>query len=137
MDTRVFPAIVLALALAVAGACTKQPAAAPAGVSVDSIEIGRSLNADKSIDDNTDSFRPADTIYASVATAGSGTATLSAAWTFQDAQPVDTGSQTIAPNGPARTEFHISKPDGWPQGRYRLDVTLNGSPAGSKQFDVK
>jgi hypothetical protein len=30
-------------------------------------------------------------------------------------------------NGPATSEFHISKPDGWPVGTYQVDVTLDAS----------
>ena len=50
---------------------------------------------------------------------------------------MDESSQTVQASGKTRTEFHVSKPDGWPIGRYRVDVTLNGNPAGSKDFEVK
>jgi hypothetical protein len=46
-------------------------------------------------------------------------------------------SETIAPTGPAATEFHISKTGGWPTGQYRVEVTANGVPAGSKDFTVQ
>jgi hypothetical protein len=35
------------------------------------------------------------------------------------------------------TEFHISKPDGLPAGKYKVEVLLNGNAAGSKDFTVK
>ena len=38
--------------------------------------------------------------------------------------------------GSAVTEFHLSKPDGWPVGSYRVEVSLNGAPAGNKEFKV-
>ena len=108
------------------------------GVRVSQIDMGRSLNADKTISDNTDSFKPNDTIYASIATEGSApTATLKARWTYQDGQVVNESTQTIAPTGDARTEFHISKPDGWPTGKYKLEVFLNGSSAATKDFEVQ
>jgi hypothetical protein len=44
--------------------------------------------------------------------------------------------QEIAPTGPARTEFHLSKPTGLASGNYRLEVTLNGTPVGTKEFKV-
>ncbi|WNL46030.1 hypothetical protein RKE25_21895 [Dyella sp. BiH032] len=31
----------------------------------------------------------------------------------------------------------ISKPDGWPTGNYKVEITLNGQPAGTKEFSVK
>ncbi len=42
-----------------------------------------------------------------------------------------------APTGDARTEFHISKPDGWPTGKYKLEVFLNGSSAATREFEVE
>ena len=36
----------------------------------------------------------------------------------------------------ARTEFHISKADGWPAGKYKVEVSLNGVPAETKEFTV-
>jgi hypothetical protein len=139
MRISTIPVLAVCLGATLAVACGGNKAGAPpaSGVSVTGIDVGRSLAADKAIGDVTDSFRPADTIYASVKTDGAGTATLKASWTYGEGQKVDESSQTIAPTGTARTEFHVSKPDGWPPGRYRLDVTLNGNPAGTKQFDVK
>jgi len=34
------------------------------------------------------------------------------------------------------TEFHISKPGGWPEGDYKVEVMLNGASAGTKSFKV-
>ena len=82
---------------------------------VTEVTLGRAVGGDKAISDRTESFRPSDTIYASVATDGSATtATLGAKWTFEDSQLVNESTRTIAPQGRERTEFHISKPDGWP-----------------------
>jgi hypothetical protein len=109
-----------------------------AGVRVSHVDLGRSLAADKTISGSpTDSFKPTDTIYASVATEGAApTAAVKARWTYQDGQIVNESTQTIAPNGDARTEFHVSKPSGWPTGKYKLEVLLNDSPAATKDFEV-
>lgn len=40
---------------------------------------------------------------------------------------MDETEQTIAPTGESATEFHISKPDGWPAGKYRVEILLNGA----------
>jgi hypothetical protein len=107
-------------------------------VAVTQIDVGRSIGADKRVSAPMTDFAPNDTIFASVATSGSSSsATLTAKWAFEDGQVVDETTQTIAPTGPAVTEFHISKPGGFPKGKYRVDVTLNGTPAGSKEFTVK
>jgi hypothetical protein len=148
MHTRLFGTSILALSLVVmqSAACTKStenPGATgttgtAVAVRVSRVDMGRSLTADKAISSNTESFKPSDTIYASIATEGAApTATLKARWTYQDGQVVDESTQTIAPTGDARTEFHISKPDGWPAGKYKLEVFLNGSSAATKDFEVE
>lgn len=134
-------------ALFVAAACAKREQAqvdsaagsvAPNNVSVTDIDIGRHIGADKTITDKTDDFARGDTIYAVVSTSGSApSATLEAKWTFEDGQVVGQQTETIAPSGPAVTEFHISKPGGFPAGKYKVEIMLNGSPSGSKDFTVK
>jgi hypothetical protein len=148
MRTRRFGTSILALTLAavLSAACAKSSenpgttgtTGTGAGVSVSRVDLGRSLNADKSINGNTDSFKPNDTVYASIATEGAAArATLKARWTYQDGQVVNDSTQTIAPTGDARTEFHISKPDGWPSGKYKLEVFLNDSSAATRDFEVE
>ena len=145
MHTRLFGTSILALTLAavLSAACTKSSenpgttGTTGVGVRVSRIDMGRSLNADKTISDNSNSFKANDTIYASIATVGTAaTATLKARWTYQDGQVVNESTQTIAPIGDARTEFHISKPEGWPTGKYKLEVFLNGSSAATRDFEV-
>jgi hypothetical protein len=113
------------------------PSTLPAGVRVTVVSLGSALRPDKSIAEPTVTFKPSDTIYATVATDGSSAGTtLKAKWTFQDGQTVDESSRTIAPQGPAVTEFHISKPSGWPKGSYKLEISVDGAPAGMKEFTV-
>lgn len=106
-------------------------------ISVTDIDLGRTINPDLTVNDKTTTFRPSDVIYASVGTDGAAPATLGVRWTYNNDQVVDTGDREIHPTGKTRTEFHISKPDGFPVGHYRLEVTLNGASAGTKEFDVK
>ncbi|HJR59204.1 MAG TPA: hypothetical protein VJ813_07400 [Vicinamibacterales bacterium] len=112
--------------------------AGTAALRVSDVTLGRAIGTDKSISDRTETFRPGDTIYASVATDGSApNATLRAVWTFEDGQVVDQSTHTIAPNNRERTEFHISKPDGWPVGKYKLEVFLNDRSVETKNFEVR
>lgn len=114
-----------------------EQAAAPAPVTVVSVDLGSAVGADQKVTSATTAFTPKDTIYASVATDGTGNATLDAKWTYQDGQTVKDDSKSIAATGPATTAFSISKPDGWPAGNYKVEVSLNGTPAASKDFSVK
>ena len=34
------------------------------------------------------------------------------------------------------TSFQFAKPDGWPAGKYRIDISLDGKVVQSKEFDV-
>jgi hypothetical protein len=108
-----------------------------ASVRVTDISVGRAIGPDKRVTQTVSTFAPSDTIYASVATEGASTsATLTARWTYGDGQAVDETSQTIAPTGPAVTEFHLSKPDGWPKGNYQVEILVNGVSAGTRRFTV-
>ena len=122
-------------------ATTPPPATtAPAqqGVSVTSVDLGTAVGADQKVTSPSTTFSPKDTIYAAVSTTGAAAnATLGAKWTYQDGQTVNDSSQTIAPTGPAVTTFHISKPDGWPAGNYKVEITLDGNAVSSKDFSVK
>jgi hypothetical protein len=114
------------------GAATATP------VQVSDVKVGRALGADKRLTDETNEFRPADVIYAVVETRGTGPNTaLQARWTYEDGQVVDESSRSISASGEDITEFHISKPSGWPKGKYKVQILLNGAPAQSEDFEVK
>ena len=130
-------AICILLAMVLFGCSKPTSPVAPAGVKVTDLDVGRSIAADKTIADETDSFRPNDTFYVAVKTEGSASsATITARWTYQDGQLVDESRQSIAPSGAAVTEFHVSKPEGWPAGAYKVEVLLDGVSAGAKDFKV-
>ena len=46
-------------------------------------------------------------------------------------------ARDISSTGPAVTEFHIAKPSGWPVGKYKVEVSADGSVAATKDFEVK
>ena len=107
-------------------------------LAISDIQLGRRLSADKRVADATTTFSPRDTIYVVAVTQGSSpNATVTARWTYEDGgQVVKEDSRSIAPSGGEATEFHISKPSGWPKGKYKVTLTLGGSTE-SKDFEVK
>ena len=143
-------AIAAGVVLTLGAGCGKKQAApappppvaapqAPAAlaVAVSGIQLGNAVAADKRVVAPMADFHPTDTIYAAVATTGSSAhSTLNARWIFQDGQVVHEEAVTIAPNGADVTDFQISKADGWPVGDYRVEITLDGQPAGSAAFRV-
>ena len=136
--TRLLAVVVCAAALTASCSKPANDSVSAPGVRVTGMDLGRSLAAGKAIADKTESFRPSDMIYLSVETDGTAPkATLVTRWTYQDGQVVKEQSETIAPTGKARTEFHIEKPGGWPAGKYAVNVSLDGAASGSKDFVVK
>lgn len=140
--------LALGLATLALGGCKKQSpapagdtgAAAPAAseFSVRSVDLGKQVGSDKRISNPTTSFGPRDTIYVSVATEGSAPSkTIGVKWSYQDGQVIKEAKETIAPSGAAATEFHLAKASAWPAGKYTVEVTVDGSPAGTKEFEVK
>jgi hypothetical protein len=123
-----------------AGDTAAVAAPAPAALQVTAVDVGKGLNADKTLKEKTDSFGSRDTIYVAVKTEGTSTvgSKLTAKWTFQDGQTVNETSQDIAPNaGEAMHEFHIQKATAWPKGNYKVEVILDGTAAGTKDFSIK
>ena len=117
--------------------------AAPVAVtaSVTGVELGTAFGADMNVTSPSTTFAPSDTIIAAVSTATSDPAgtvngTLGAKWTFGDTV-VHEESKEIAFNGKGVTNFQISKPDGWPAGSYKLEVTLDGASVQTRDFEVK
>ncbi|WP_226467365.1 hypothetical protein [Luteimonas panaciterrae] len=123
-----------------------EPAPAPAATaSVASVDLGNAIGADKKVTTPSTTFGKKDTIYAAVSTTTSDPAAsvpgkLTAKWTFGEgdkAKVVNEESQDITFTGAGVTEFHISKPDGWPTGKYKLEVSLDGNVVQTKDFEVK
>jgi len=115
------------------------PAPEPAGVTANSITLGKAVGDDKKISTPAEIFGKRDTIYAAVDTTGTGKATLKAKWTYSkggESTVVNEESRTIDATGPATTEFHITKLDGWPAGDYKVEFLLDDKPIGSKEFKV-
>ena len=103
-----------------------------------SVDVGKAINADKHVASPTTTFGRRDTIYASVVTEGAAPSkTVAAKWTYQDGQVVKEQSEAIAPTGPAATEFLSPSPSRWPVGKYKVEITVDGAPAGSKDFEIK
>ncbi len=140
--------LALALGVAATSACKKKDAPMVGADSstvvvapefrVQTIDLGKSIGADRRVTNGTDNFARTDTIYASVVTEGSAPSkTIVARWTFEDGQVVKEETQVISPSGMAATEFHIAKPTAWPVGKYKVEILVDGASVGTKDFEVK
>ena len=121
------------------------PAPAPmaATASVTAVDLGNAVGADMRVTAPMSSFAPKDTIYAAVSTASSDPAAsvpgkLGAKWTHVDSsQTVHEETRDINFTGSGVTDFQISKPDGWPTGKYKVEITLDGAVVQTREFEVK
>lgn len=101
---------------------------------VATLQVGRSINADKTVANHTTRFSPTDTVYVSVVTEGTASGTLKVRWMYAG-QVV--GEPTKEVRGSGATEFHLENAGGFPIGDYSVEVSLDGVPAGTREFRVE
>src|SRR5690606_30900236 len=75
---------------------------ATTGLTVTTVDLGSAVGSDNRVSNPATPFTSGDTIHASVATVGAMAGTLTATWTFEDGQVVDTQEKSI-PAGPQVT----------------------------------
>jgi hypothetical protein len=102
-------------------------------LSVSTIQLGRSLNADGSVGSHTTRFTPSETVYASVLTSGAGKGVIKVRWTYSGKVM---GEPTKEVRGAAATEFHLQSAGGLPPGDYAVEAFLDGISAGTRDFRV-
>lgn len=120
----------LLAAAALAAACSQGT------LTFDAIQLGRSVNADRTVSVPTTRFKPSDTIYVTVLTNGSGSGTIKARWTYAG-RVISEPEQRVRYQGPAATEFHLEKSGGFPPGDYSVELFLDGVSVGSRAFRVE
>jgi hypothetical protein len=104
---------------------------------LDKITVTKSVNADKSPGEAAASFGKKDTVYVSfwVADAPAGTE-LKARWSDPKGTQLTEDKVVTDKAGSGYSEFHAAKKSGWAAGTYKVDLFLNGQPAGSASFTV-
>lgn len=129
MVTRVLALVaLLPLFISVVG-CANPP------LSLANIQIGRSLNPDRSVASITTLFKPSETIYVSVQTLEAGSGTVGVKWMF-GTQVIDEPVKQVSYDGPASTEFHMQNSGGFPAGDYSVEIFLDGQSVGKRTFKV-
>lgn len=114
------------------------PMATPAAVSVDSVSVGNSAGADKSVAPMA-TFGQRDPIIVSVRTSGTASAVpVTAKLTYQDGQVAGQENVSLNTSGPDTTNITFSNSNAWPAGKYTVDVTVDGRAAGvSQQIEIR
>jgi hypothetical protein len=116
------------------------PPPPPAPFHVTGVQLGKGIQPDNSVQTPATTFGPKDTIYLSVTSEGMAPqAMLATRWTYGPKEVlVHEESKSVSPPSakPMRTEFHISKPSGWPAGDYKVALTVDGQPSQTQTFSV-
>lgn len=102
---------------------------------VESLQLGRTLNSDNTVNAHTTRFKPDDTVYVSLLSVQPGSGTVTVRWML-NGQTVSEATRDVSYTREAATEFHLQNSGGFPPGSYRVDVLVNGQSAGSRQFTV-
>jgi hypothetical protein len=102
---------------------------------ISKIQIGRSLNPDRTVADHTALFKPTDTVYVAVLTADRGAGKISVRWRYAG-RIVDEPEKEVSYWTPAATEFHLQNPIAFPEGDYEVEIFVNDQPVGKRAFRV-
>jgi hypothetical protein len=126
------------LALPVASACgLKERTGGTVTRAVTQIDLGRQLNTDHTVGELTDTFGASDTVFASVQTETMASARITVRIRRENEAVLSDSSQRIPAEGITRTAFRFMLPGGWPPGRYQLEVVLDTTVSGVKEFTIK
>jgi hypothetical protein len=103
---------------------------------VTTLQLGRGLNPDNTVNGHTTRFKPTDTVYVSVLTDNAGSGTISARWSYAG-RVVSEPEKKVSYRGAAATEFHIQNSGGFPAGDYSVEVFLDGTSVGTREFRIE
>ncbi len=148
------PLLALALTAAVVACARKEapapppppaPTAAPTvevptpvpAARLEKITVTKSVNADKSPGEAAASFGKKDTVYVSfwMADVPAGTE-VKARWSDPSGKQLTEDKITTDKAASGYSEFHAAKKSGWTPGTYKVDLFVNGQPAGTVNFTV-
>ena len=118
-----------AAVLLTAAACSSGP------LELANIQVGRSLNPDRSIASITTLFKPGETVYVSVQTKAGGKGTIGVKWMYEG-RVIDEPSKQVDYSGPSSTEFQLTNRGGFPPGDYSVEILIDGKPVGTRAFKV-
>ena len=123
-------ALTVATLLLLAGCGPTEP------LRVETIQLGRSLNPDNSVAEHTTTFRRNDTVYVAVLTPAPGKGTIGVRWSY-GGQVIDQPQKEVSYRDAAATSFNLVNSGGFPPGSYTVEVFVDGTSSGSRNFNVQ
>lgn len=102
---------------------------------VETLQLGRRLNADNSVAEPTTTFKPNETIYVSALNASRGEGTIRVRW-YYGTQLLSDREKRVSFKGAGATEFNMQSAGNFPPGDYSVEVDVDGKPVGKRNFTV-
>ena len=100
------------------------------------LQLGRTLNADNTIANQTTRFKPDDAIYAAALTNQTGSSTITARWWY-NGHIVSEIPKKVSYKGQAATAFEFKNAGDFPVGDYKVEMLVDGTPVASRDFKVE
>ena len=120
-----------------AAAATAPPADMPGGARIERVTTAKAVNADDSPGETSATFSKGDTVYVSMWTANAPVGTeIKARWIGPDGTQFNEDRIVTDKAGDGYTSFYARNRNGWDAGNYRVEILLNGQPAGTAAFMV-
>ena len=104
-------------------------------LTVDTLQLGRRLNADNSVAEPTTTFKPNETIYVSALNNARGDGTIRVRW-YYGSQLLSDREKRVSFKGAGATEFNLQSAGNFPPGDYSVEVEVDGQPVGKRNFTV-
>lgn len=113
---------------------------AQSALTIVNVDLGKHLEDNKDVRDDTDTFVKGDTVYASVLTSGiepeGQRSNIVGRWSFPDGTNHDEKAEGIT-EGSNRLAFFLTRPNGLTPGKYTFRVLVNDREMRSKEFTVQ
>ncbi|MHC1481011.1 hypothetical protein ACYJW8_12205 [Frateuria aurantia] len=123
-------------------AAAPAPAATPASDAPQlTLVLGSAVTADHHVAHPVSGFKPSEkAFYVSVSTNGKSLGgTLNAKWLYLEGKKplvISSVSQLISADAPSSTTFTVHNPNPWPEGHYKVEISLDGKSVGAQEFQV-
>jgi hypothetical protein len=104
-------------------------------LTVETLQLGRSLNADNSVAEPTTTFKPNETIYVSALNPARGEGTIRVRW-YYGMQLLSDREKRVSFKGAGATEFNLQSAANFPPGDYSVEVEVDGQSVGKRNFTV-
>ncbi len=121
-------------------ASTPAPPAASTVFRVTAVTLGSAVDSAQQVTQPSTHFTPTDkTIYANVVTTGNTPdAALNARWNYLEGAGmlITSVTQRLASDGLATTTFTLQNPDLWPEGKYNVEISVDGKVVNTQAFTI-